>query len=42
MKDDDFDFDINIPTWASVAIIVGTVGMFCLAFIGLAALIKSG
>lgn len=42
MKQDDFDFDVVLPAWVSVAIIVGVIGIFCLSIIGLAALIKSG
>lgn len=39
---DDFDFDVVMPAWVSVAVIVTTVIIFSLAFIGVAALIKSG
>lgn len=42
MNNDDFDFDIELPTWASVAIIVATVLIFSLCLIGLTALVKSG
>lgn len=42
MNPDDFDLEIKIGTFWSVAIIVATVAIFSLSFVGLVSLVKSG
>lgn len=39
---DDYDFDVEVGTFWSVVIVIASVGLLCLAVLGLIALVKSG
>lgn len=42
MIPDDFDVELRISTFWSVAIVAATLSIICLAFFGLMTLVKSG